>query len=169
MNIGFKTKAALVTVTAISIITCIAGCVVPIGSEVGDNAPDFTLSTLDGGQVTLSELKGKPAMLVFWTTGCSACIYQMPSLEAAKYELGDNVEFVNIDIGESSYKVREAVDYYGFDLLVALDTNEAVSDDYNVIYTPTNVVIDSEGVIRYIRKGAFLNEDEILEMLSDLE
>jgi peroxiredoxin len=166
-NCGLKLLFTIVA--TISLLTGIIGCSVPVGSQVGDNAPDFTLSTLDGGQVKLSELKGKPVMLIFWTTGCGACIYQMPFLQAAHDESANEVEFINIDIGEGSYKVRGAVDYYGFSLPVALDSDGSVSMAYNVIYTPTNVVIDREGVIQHIRKGAFRNADEILEILSDLE
>jgi peroxiredoxin len=162
-------KLIFTIVATISLLTCVIGCTIPEGSQVGDNAPDFTLSTLDGGQVTLSELKGKPVMLIFWTTGCGACIYQMPFLEAAYDEMGDEVEFINIDIMENSYTVQSLINYYDFSLPVALDSDGTVSEAYNVIYTPTNVVIDREGVIQYIRKGAFLDADEILEVFNDLE
>ncbi|MFA5374137.1 MAG: redoxin domain-containing protein [Dehalococcoidia bacterium] len=162
-------KLTLTILATISLFTCIIGCVVPVGSQVGDNAPDFTLSTLDGGQVTLSELQGKPVMLIFWTTGCYACIFQMSSLEEAYETLGDDVEFINIDIGESNYRVRQTVDSYGFSLPVALDSDESVTTAYNIGPTPTNIIIDKDGVIHHIRKGAFLNTDEILEIFSDLE
>jgi len=164
-----RLKLIFTIVATISLLTCVIGCTIPEGSQVGDNAPDFTLSTLDGGQVTLSELKGKPVMLIFWTTGCGACIYQMPFLEAAYDEMGDEVEFINIDIMENSYTVQSLINYYDFSLPVALDSDGTVSEAYNVIYTPTNVVIDREGVIQYIRKGAFLDADEILEVFNDLE
>ena len=166
---NYALKLIFTIVATISLFTCIVGCAVPVGSQVGDNAPDFTLSTLDGGQVTLSELKGKPVMLIFWTTGCGACIYQMPFLEAAYDEMGDEVEFINIDIMENSYTVQSLINYYDFSLPVALDSDGTVSEAYNVIYTPTNVVIDREGVIQYIRKGAFLDADEILAVFNDLE
>ncbi len=39
-----------------------------IGGQVGDQAPDFTASTLDNGQVTLASLKGKPFVLHFFAT-----------------------------------------------------------------------------------------------------
>jgi len=162
-------KSIFIILATVSLLVCCTGCVVPEGSKVGDKAPDFTLSTLDGGQVTLSDLKGKPVMLVFWTTGCSACIYQMPFLETAQNEAGADVEFINIDIGESSSQVQAAVDYYEFSLTVALDNDYSVSDAYNVIYTPTNIIIDRNGIITYVRKGSFLNTNEILERLGELE
>jgi cytochrome c biogenesis protein CcmG/thiol:disulfide interchange protein DsbE len=160
-------------IAAISLFTCTIGCSIPVGSQVGDNAPDFTLSTLDDSQVKLSELKGKPVMLIFWTTGCGACIYQMPFLEAAYNEMGDKVELITIDIQQNNYTVKSFMDNYNvshnFSLSVALDSDGSVSEAYNVIYTPTNVVIDRSGVIQYIRKGSFTNTAEILAIFNDLE
>lgn len=162
-------KSIFIILATVSLLVCCIGCVVPIGSKVGDKAPDFTLSTLDGGQVRLADLKGSPVVLVFWTTECGACIYQMPFLEEAHDELGNDVEFVNINIGEGSYQVQAVIDYYGFSLPVALDSDEMVSTDYNIIYTPTNIVIDKHGVINYIRKGAFTSGTEILSILNAIE
>ncbi|MFA5056363.1 MAG: redoxin family protein [Dehalococcoidia bacterium] len=164
-----RIKSILIILATIILLAGIAGCVVPIGSKVGDKAPDFTLSTLDGGQIRLADLKGKTVVLVFWTTGCGACIYQMPFLEEAHDELGNDVEFVNINIGEDSYQVQAVIDYYGFSLPVALDSDEMVSTDYNIIYTPTNIIIDKYGVIHYVRKGAFTSGTEILSILNAME
>lgn len=164
-----RIKSILIILATILLLAGIAGCAVPEGSQVGDKAPDFTLATLDGGQIRLADLKGKPVVIAFWTTGCSACIYQMPFLEEAHDELGNDVEFVNINLGESSYLVRQTVDYYGFSLPVAMDSDSSVSEAYNIIYTPTNIVIDKHGVINYIRKGAFTSATEILNILSVIE
>ncbi len=162
-------KLIFTIVATISLLTCIIGCSVPVGSQVGDNAPDFTLSTLDGGQVKLSELKGKPVMLVFWTTGCQACILQMPFLESAYDEMGDEVEFITIDIMENSYTVQSLINYYDFSLPVALDSDGTVTEAYNVIYTPTNVIVNEQGVVYYVRKGAFTSQYEIISLLEGLK
>jgi thiol-disulfide isomerase/thioredoxin len=108
-------------------------------------------------------------MLIFWTTGCGACIYQMPFLQAAYDESGNEVEFINIDIMENSYTVQSLINYYDFSLPVALDSDGTVTEAYNIIYTPTNVVIDREGVIQYIRKGAFTSQYEIISLLEGLK
>jgi cytochrome c biogenesis protein CcmG/thiol:disulfide interchange protein DsbE len=155
--------------TTISLLICCIGCTVPVGARVGANAPDFTLSTLDGGQFQLSALKGKPVFLSFWTTGCGACIYQMPFLEAAYDEIGDEVEFITIDIIENSYTVQSLMNYYDFSLPVALDSDGTVSESYNVIYTPTNVVIDSKGIVQHIKIGAFTSTEQILTIFNDVK
>jgi peroxiredoxin len=152
-----------------SLLICCIGCAVSIGSQVGDNAPDFTLSTLDNGQFQLSALKGKPVFLSFWTTGCGACIYQMPFLESAYDAMGDEVEFITIDIMENSYTVQSLMNYYDFSLPVALDSDGKVSEDFNVIYTPTNILINREGVVQHIKIGAFTSTEQILTIFNDLE
>ncbi len=45
-------------------------------------APDFTLSTLDGGSVTLSDLRGEWVVVNWWATWCAPCVEEMPALEA---------------------------------------------------------------------------------------
>ncbi|MCJ7655474.1 MAG: redoxin domain-containing protein, partial [Dehalococcoidia bacterium] len=47
--------------------------VISVGPEVGKLAPDFTLTTLDGKQVSLSQFRGKLVMVNFWQSSCSAC------------------------------------------------------------------------------------------------
>lgn len=73
-------------------------------------APDFTLPTLNGGTVELSQLRGKWVLLTFWTTWCSGCQILMPHLQAAFEEKGGEIEFIGINIGESEEKVRKHIE-----------------------------------------------------------
>ncbi len=73
-------------------------------------APDFTLPTLDGGTVELSQLRGKWVLLTFWTTWCRGCQILMPHLQAAFEEKGGEIEFIGINIGESEEKVRKHIE-----------------------------------------------------------
>ena len=72
-------------------------------------APDFTLPTLDGGTVELSQLRGKWVLLTFWTTRCPGCRILMPHLQAAFEEKGGEIEFIGINIGESEERVRKHI------------------------------------------------------------
>lgn len=74
---------------------------------VGYLAPDFTLATLDGASVTLSQLRDRWVLVNFWTTWCTWCIRQMPYLQAAFEERGDEIEFIGINWGESESRVRQ--------------------------------------------------------------
>src|SRR5215813_13200179 len=45
-----------------------------VGLQIGEVAPNFTLTTLDGKQVSLSQVRGKPVMLNFWYSTCPGCL-----------------------------------------------------------------------------------------------
>ncbi|MBE0431193.1 MAG: redoxin domain-containing protein [Dehalococcoidia bacterium] len=77
-----------------------------VAPEIGHMAPDFTLPTLDGGTVTLSQLRQQWVLLSFWTTRCTWCVRQMPYLQAAFEERGDEIQFIAINLGESEARVR---------------------------------------------------------------
>ena len=44
-------------------------------------APPFTLKSLDGKTIALSDFKGKPVLLVFWATWCDTCKEELPLLD----------------------------------------------------------------------------------------
>jgi thiol-disulfide isomerase/thioredoxin len=170
MNTTKKTsRLAAVTFIAIVLLLCCTGCKVATGTQVGDKAIDFNLSTLTGENVHLRDLEGKPVMFTFWTTGCGACIYQMPFVQEARDELKDKVTFIEIDIHENSDLVKQCLAYYGFNISVALDSNASTAIAYNIRYTPTNVIVDSGGIIRHIQIGAFTSKEQVLTALSDVK
>jgi len=144
------------------------GCTSAVAPRVGALAPDFTLTTLDGGTVKLDELRGQPVVLNFWATWCPACREQMPYLQAAFEQKGQEVKFIAIDVGESSGTVRRYVDATGIGFTVALDRDRGVARAYNIRYFPTTFLVDEKGVIKHIRLGAFMSSDELMAMLGSL-
>ncbi len=164
-----KSRFIATTFVMISLLICCIGCKASTGSQIGQKAADFNLSTITGEKIHLRDLEGKPVMFTFWTTRCGACIYQMSFLKAACEELKDKVVFIEIDIAEDSTTVKKCIAYYNFSLPVVLDSDSATSIAYNIMYTPTNVIIDSNGIIKDIRIGAFLNKDTVLAALSDVQ
>ena len=170
MNTNAKiSRLTAVTLVVIAMLLCCIGCKVPTGSQEGQKATDFTLSTLTGEKVHLRDLEGKPVLISFWFTGCGACIYQMQFLQDAQTELKDKVVFIEIDIAENSYTVKRCLDYYGFNLSVALDSDGNISNAYNILKTPTNIVIDSKGVIQHRQIGAFRSTEQILTLFNDVK
>jgi len=136
--------------------------------EIGALAPGFTASTLDGETITLDELRGKPVVLNFWATWCGACRYQMLFLQAAFEEKGHDIEFIGINLRESSNKVRQVVEYEGVGYTIVLDGNGAIANSYKIRPIPVTFLIDEQGVIKYIRIGAFGSQAELMAVLDDL-
>jgi peroxiredoxin len=131
-------------------------------------APGFTLATLEGQTVKLEELRGQPVFLTFWTTKCGACRSQVPFVQAAFEEKGEEVSFVAVNIMDSSDTVQQYAESEGVSFTIALDSDAAVAVAYNVRYIPYNFLIDPEGVIRDLRIGAFSSTEELLAALDDL-
>jgi len=77
-------------------------------TERDNQSPDFALHNLEGKLVSLSDFRGKPVMLNFWTTGCPYCIRQMPYLQQVYEEwLAKGLVIQTINIGETSSEVKE--------------------------------------------------------------
>ncbi len=108
--------------------------------------PDFTLPTLDGSSITLSDLKGKVVLINFWTTWCPPCREEMPSLERLyrhfKYE---KFTLLAVDIMEHPETVKTFAREYNLSFPILLDKKGEVSQKYAANALPTTYVIDKEG------------------------
>jgi cytochrome c biogenesis protein CcmG/thiol:disulfide interchange protein DsbE len=135
--------------------------------EVGARAPAFTASTIDGETITLDELRGQPVFLNFWAINCWACRLQLPYIQAAFEEKGHEIKFIAIDSVDSSGAVQQYTEYYGLGFTMALDSYGEAARAYNIRYSPTNFLIDEQGVIKYIQIGAFRNQAELMAALDE--
>lgn len=124
-------------------------------AEIGREAPDFTLSRLDGSPTSLSAYKGRPVLLYFWASWCSYCVDGMPKLMAIKEQYQEQgLEILTVDIMERADKVRRAVQEHGLSLPVLLDDSGQVTQQYLIKATPTYIFIDKDGIYRDILVGA---------------
>ena len=120
---------------------------------VNHPAPDFSLSTLDGGQFTLSELRGAPVVLNFWATWCGPCQKELPALQAASERHAGRVQFVGVDQAEPQETVQKYADEMGLTFTIPLDLQQDVADLYDVLGLPITFFIDAEGIIRHMWIG----------------
>ena len=128
--------------------------------EESVKAPVFTLPTLDGSEITLSDLRGRFVVLNFWTTKCPPCVAEMDYFEAAARTYPDELTILTVDIRESESKVR---DFFGDDektFTVVLDKTGEVTSAYGIRYTPTTLFIDTEGNVPYAKIGAFASQEQ---------
>lgn len=120
-----------------------------VGDIKGVEAPDFSLFTLDGQKVKLSDYRGKAVLLNFWATWCPPCKVEMPWFVDLQKQYGKDglvILGVAMDDSEPGTIAKFASDL-GVNYTVLLGTDK-VSDDYgDVQYLPTTFFIGRNGAI----------------------
>ena len=137
----------------------------------GFTAPDFHLSLLGGGEVTLSDLRGKVVILNLWTSWCPPCRAEMPTLQAvydATRERGLEILAVNTTYQDSEAAAARFVREYGLTFPVPLDRTGEVSRSYLLRALPTSFFIDRDGVIRSVVIGGPMSETTIRTTVESL-
>ena len=144
-----------------------------IEPAIGSLAPEFSLQTLDGQSVQLSELRGKNLLISYWVTWCIPCIEELPVLNRL-YQEYQSEDLVILSVNgiqqDELDKVTATISEMGITLPVALDQSEILWDSYWVRFLPTSFFIDETGIIRYIQLGSLTEENlriKIEELISD--
>ena len=108
--------------------------------------PTFSGSTLDGRQLSLTDLRGKVVVVNFWASWCRECRPEMPVLERLHREYGGRGLAV---IGINAREEREAVGRYaaelGLTFPLVLDPGGTTTELYGVIGIPTTFVVGRDG------------------------
>jgi peroxiredoxin len=112
-------------------------------------APCFSLKSLDGKQVSLSDFKGKPVLITFWATWCDSCKEEIPLLEKLCVAKRDQLAILLIAIdGERKRSVQKIVDQNKITIPVLLLLKEKVMDQYGVRgWVPQTFLIDQQGAL----------------------
>lgn len=110
--------------------------------------PSFSLAGLDGKEYSTDEVN-KPLVINFWASWCGPCKLEAPELVKLYQKYNKDIEIyaVNLTASDSVEGAKNFADEYGFQFPVLLDTDNVVSDKYNIIAIPTTYFINSEGII----------------------
>jgi thiol-disulfide isomerase/thioredoxin len=121
----------------------------PLGLAHGTDAPDFTLDSLNGNSVRLSDLRGKAVLLNFWATWCSPCKIEMPWFIEFQQQYGPRgLQIVGVAMDDSSKEdIAKFAKEMGVNYPVLLG-KEAVGDEYGgVPALPESFFIGRDGKI----------------------
>jgi len=117
-------------------------------------APDFVLRSLAGANVRLSEHLGEVIIINFWATWCGPCRQEMPLLDElyGKYQRA-GLTLLSINLDDDKDRAVEMAKTLAVSYPVLLDERKEVSRSYQVGSMPSTVLIDREGVVRYVSEG----------------
>ena len=120
-----------------------------IGTDVGQAAPNFTLTDSAGNVVSLDQFLGEKAVIVnFWASWCAFCLEEMPDLEAVAQEFSDDLVILGINNQETvaqgePFALARGVTYP----LLYLPRDDQIVKAYQVLAMPTTYYLDINGII----------------------
>jgi len=122
---------------------------------VGQPAPDFQATTVDGKTVRLSDFKGKPVWLTFGASWCQPCRAENPDIKAV-YEKAkaSGLEVLAVFISEDAAAVRDYADRVGLAYGKVADPDTTIASQYRILGIPSHFFIDSAGVLREMKIGS---------------
>jgi peroxiredoxin len=131
-------------------------------AEEAQYAPAFTLQTIDGTFVNLSDFSGRPVMLTFWQIHCPACQAQMPFTQALYDKWSsDSLVILTINIGDRVPDVEDYINSRRITYPILLDPQGGTAQSYGIIGVPTTYFIDGQGLLKASQIGAFQSENSM--------
>lgn len=139
---------------------------VKTGWRIGEQAPDFTLTTTDSKDVTLSDYRGKKVVLNFWATWCGPCRLEVPFLKSIHDKLPElDAVLLAVSTQDSFENAQMYAKANGMKCIIPVDPRGIVAGYYNIRGIPTTYFINQKGIVTSIKIGPFLSENEIIERL----
>lgn len=155
-------KRASTLATAIIAFACVAllsACEKDRTWKIGTSAPEISVLDLGDRTVKLSDYRGKPVVLRFWATGCSACVAGMPKLDSfSKVHREKGLAVLAINMGNSKPLVEAFAKGLKLSYPVLLDPALIAAKKYRVTAVPTTFFIDRKGIARKVVVGEVSRE-----------
>ncbi len=136
----------------------------------GQKAPAFSLTTFEGQQINLKELKGKVVLLNFWASWCVTCKDEAPFLEQAwqQYRPGNEVVFLGVAWTDTDSKAKEYIQNFGITYRNGPDLGTRISQSYRITGVPETYIIDRNGVLVDVHLIPFSSTREITAIIDPL-
>jgi len=134
--------------------------------KVGDVAPDFELTLVNGQKVSLADLRGQVVVINLWATWCVPCRAELPELDTYyKVHKSDGLRVFAVTT-ENSVSEKQLKDLFR---VMTIEPIHKLKGPYGSIgnAVPSNFVIDRAGKVRYAKASAF-NRDTLNALLQPL-
>ena len=145
----------------IAAMAAILAFVLPAWAAPADvQAPAFTLQSVDGHTVSLAQFKGDVVMINFWASWCGPCRQEMPLLDSIYKQYKDmGFTLLGVNVEPDAHNASAWLKKTPVSYPILLDPKSQVSQLYQVQAMPTTVIIDRQGIVRFVHSG-YLPGDE---------
>jgi cytochrome c biogenesis protein CcmG/thiol:disulfide interchange protein DsbE len=121
----------------------------PRSELLGDAAPAFTLTTMDGEEMSLDSLRGRAVIVNFWNSWCAPCKQEEPALKRFYDRHRDEADFVMLGIvrDDTEKAARNAVEERGIEWPMGFDPGGKAALDFGTRGQPETFAITPDGII----------------------
>ena len=134
-------------------------------TRVGQRAPQFSVTTIDGERLSLRDLRGKIVLLNFFATWCGPCMAELPRVEKEIWRRYRGPDFIVLAVGRE-HTAKELIAFNrkkGFTFRIAPDPKREIYAEYADKFIPRTYLIDRRGRIAYQSVGFSDEEFRVLK------
>lgn len=161
---GFTPGMALILVTILAFLAVLfyGQARKGVSQPKSGPAPDFTLTLFDGGQISLTELRGRPVVLNFWASWCDPCKDEAPLLEAAWRKYKDQgLMMIGVDYLDQEPAARAYLQEFQITYPNGPDLGSKIARRYFIRGVPETFFIGPDGQIKSFKEGPFTTMEEL--------
>jgi cytochrome c biogenesis protein CcmG/thiol:disulfide interchange protein DsbE len=138
--------------------------------RVGNKAPDYVLTTLEGDEIASTDLLGKVVVINFWASWCQPCEVEAADLQTAweMYEPDGEVIFLGIAYLDSDKAVADYMERFEITYPNGHDLGTRISQDFRTTGQPETYIIDQDGILAKVKIGPFMSLSEITSAIDSL-
>jgi len=137
-------------------------------SDAGDPVPVDSFEMFSGEPATLGDYAGRPLVVNFWASWCPSCVAEMSAaFLPAQLSLGDEVDFLGLNIQDEREKALELVDETGVLFDLAEDREGALYTALGGLGMPFTVFVSADGRVVDVHNGP-LTESQLVDRIVEV-